>query len=120
MNSFGNVFDLHASHSANHCVELADEGHTARRIRICWRTGRILSVPYAWLPLFDYDPQTGELHLATDQLRLIITGRGLQTLIEHFDSERVLTLAETDSEFDDGEHTIWISKITVATGNVPR
>jgi hypothetical protein len=56
----------------------------------------------------------------TDQLRLIITGRGLQTLIEHFDSERVLTLAETDSEFDDGEHTIWISKITVATGNVPR
>ena len=94
------------------CFKLAGERDIVRRVQFQFATGRIVSLPYAFLPVVDYEPDE-DLKLLTSGVIVTLTGRGLNILARHFNDERVLWIGESGSGLDDESQSVFISSITI-------
>ena len=81
-----------------------------RRFKIYFRDGRVVSMPYAHLPLFLYDP-AGTLSIQSSEFMIVVKGRGLGKLTDWFSQEMVLWLKESPSGTDNGEAEVFIREI---------
>ena len=83
-----------------------------RRFKLYFRDGRVLSVPYAYLPLIVYDPGR-DLDIKTGDLDIKIKGRGLHKLADWLSDEKVLWIRESASGIDDEDTEEFISQIDI-------
>lgn len=75
-----------------------------------FKDGRVISLPYAHLPVFNYAPD-GTLSIQTSEMTIVINGRALNRLADYFSEEKVLWVKESPSGIDDEEIEIFIKTI---------
>lgn len=83
-----------------------------RRFRLFFRDGKIISIPYAYLPIIIFDPDRSLL-IKTSELEITIKGRALKILADHLSEEKVLWIKESSSGVDNQDSEVFISGIEI-------
>ena len=83
-----------------------------RRFKLLFRDGRVISVPYAYLPVIIYNPSQN-LKIKTGEMEIIMEGRSLDKLADWLSEEKVLWIKEAPSGTDDETSEVFISYIRV-------
>ena len=83
-----------------------------RRLKLYFRSGNMVSIPYAFLPVIIYVPESG-LEIRTGEMGVTVKGRGLGKLSDHLNEERVQWIKESNSGVDTGEGEVFVAGITV-------
>lgn len=83
-----------------------------RRFKLFFRTGSVISIPYAYLPVIIYDPDK-HLKIKTGELEITIKGRGLDKLSDWLNEEKVLWIKESASNIDSEDGDVFVSEIAV-------
>ena len=98
--------------SSFNCFAVVKSNTYLRRFRLIMRDGRIVSVPYAHLPIIEYVHDQGII-ISINELDITITGRGLDELENWLSDEKVLWMKESPSGEDtlEGEVFIWSIEI---------
>lgn len=87
-----------------------EQGKTIlRRFKLLLRTGKQVSIPYAFLPIIILEHE-GLIHIKTNDLHITIEGRGLKALEEHLSQEKVRWIKESVSGLDQ-EEAVFIKHI---------
>ncbi len=82
-----------------------------RRFKLLLRTGKQVSIPYAFLPIIILEHE-GLIHIKTNDLNITIEGRGLKALEEHLSQEKVRWIKESISGNDQNE-AVFIKHILI-------
>ena len=91
---------------------IAEDTAFVLRIKLLFRDGRRVSIPYAYLPIIELRPD-GELSIRTEDLSITVYGRGLVELEQWLSVERVLWIKESESGRDDEQTMMFISSIEI-------
>ena len=83
-----------------------------RRFKLIFRSGKQLSIPYAYLPVIVLE-HDGLVCIKTSDLSISIKGRGLKALEEYLSKEVVRWIKESVSNRDTRETEDFISEIIV-------
>ncbi|MDF1864398.1 MAG: hypothetical protein P1U70_06170 [Saprospiraceae bacterium] len=88
-----------------------------KRFKLIFRTGQIVSIPYAYLPIIINTPGR-DLQIKMNDLEVVITGRGLNFLEEWLNEEKVLWIKESNTSIDEGKGEVYISNIKADGKNI--
>ncbi|MCB0518509.1 MAG: hypothetical protein H6577_10025 [Lewinellaceae bacterium] len=94
------------------CFGLERGNRFVRRFKLFFRDGRVISIPYAYLPVVIYDPDR-DLKIKTADLEITVKGRGLDKLADHLNEEKVLWIKESASSVDTEDGEVFVFGITV-------
>lgn len=83
-----------------------------QRFKVIFSDGRVISIPYAYLPVFILVPDQS-LTIRTNNMEIIITGRNLQKLEALLSQERIEWIKENNNRVPVEEEQLFISKIEV-------
>lgn len=84
-----------------------------RRFKLIMRTGQMVSVPYALLPIVILEADKS-LRIKAHDLEITVKGRNLQKVEEWLNEEKILWLREAGTDFDDKEeYDVFIQSIGV-------
>ena len=99
------------------CMGLSNMGEFPKRLKLIYRGGSSLSIPYALLPLIKLENDT-RLKLVYGSMKVTITGRGLILAEDYLFEERITWLKEHPSLIDDPEQDVFISEISMGSDNI--
>lgn len=85
---------------------------TLRRFKLILRSGRVVSIPYAFLPVMVLE-HDGLVCIKTSDLSIEIRGRGLTALEEYLSKEVVRWIKESSSKRDTKETEDFVSEIVI-------
>lgn len=105
-----NWFSVKDNEKTSHYYGIERGNRYVQRFKLLFRDGRVISMPYAHLPVFDYDP-VGMLKIQTSEINVMIKGRALNKLLDWFNEQKVLWIKESASGIDGGEEAIFIQSI---------
>lgn len=77
-----------------------------------------MSIPYAHLPLFVYEPK-GVLFIQTNEISITIKGRALVKLLDWFNEERIIWIKQSPSGVDTEEEDIFIESMVIQSDAPP-
>lgn len=76
------------------------------------RSGKVVSIPYAYLPVIVLT-EDKQLVICTHDVEVIIKGRNLQKMEEWLNEERVIWIRESITNFDTGDSDVFVSDILI-------
>jgi hypothetical protein len=94
----------------HHYFGVERDGRILRRFRLFFRDGKVISIPYAYLPLIVYEPDHA-IYIKTGELEIVIKGRALNLLAEELNMERIQWIKESESGTDDFEAPVFVESI---------
>jgi hypothetical protein len=101
-------FDL----KSNSFFDIERGNRFIRRFKLLFRDGRVISIPYAYLPVIIFDPARNLLIKTTD-VEITIKGRTLNTLADWLSEEKVIWIKESESGVDDQGSEVFVSDIQI-------
>lgn len=86
------------------------ENKLVKRFRLYLQDGRVLNIPYAWLPIYELRG-AGTLLIKTSDTRITIEGQNLDQIEDWLNSEKLLWIRENASGQNDGENEVFVLSI---------
>lgn len=93
-----------------------DTGGYLKRLKLIFRDGKRISMPYAYLPLITLEA-IGNLIIKAGSFVVKIKGRGLDILEEALSQEIVSEIAESPTLVDDENSSVFIASIDIEGEN---
>ncbi|MBL7681773.1 MAG: hypothetical protein JNK00_00315 [Flavipsychrobacter sp.] len=83
-----------------------------KRFKLILRTGKVVSIPYAFLPVITLTAEK-DLIISTHDLEIFIRGRKLHKISEALSEERVVWIRESNTSIDTGDDDVYVSDILI-------
>ena len=94
------------------CFGLERGNRFVRRFKLYFRNGNMISIPYAFLPVFLFSPNK-DLKIRTGEMEVTVKGRGMGKLSDHLNEEKVIWIKESASGVDTGDSEVFVESIAV-------
>ena len=91
---------------------VAGQDQVVKRFKLIFKTGKMISIPYAMLPIIYFDP-VQNLTIKTSELVVSISGRSLHIIEDFFSMELVTWIKESPTQIDDGKANSFVSEIRI-------
>lgn len=106
--------DLTKHEEQKHYYGLETGNRVVRRFKLLLRSGKTVSIPYAYLPVITLTAEK-QLVINTHDLTITIKGRGLHKIEEWLTEEKVLWIQESHTTTDTDEGDVFVSEIKTET-----
>lgn len=89
---------------------ITENEKTALKLCLIDRTGKRTYIPYAFQPVFIFDPAS-HLTIKTSLFSIQVKGRGLDSLCDYLANDTLLWIRENAERIDDHANSIFIEEI---------